>query len=62
MINPYMTNVEKLESMSSDLENIYSINYVPPIDIHKKKKKTTVVRIEASFKMDMLSEVIQDWM
>jgi hypothetical protein len=57
-----MTNVEKLESMSSDLENIYSINYVPPIDIYKKKKKTTVVRIEASFKMDMLSEVIQDWM
>lgn len=60
--NDQSNNIKRLNTMSADLENIYSLNFSPPIENRKKKIKKTVVKIQAMFKADMLSEIIQDWM
>lgn len=55
-------DIKRLNTMSADLENIYSLSFNPPVENRKKKVKKTVVKVQAMFKADMLSEIIQDWM
>ncbi len=51
-----------LAAASADLDNIYSLKFIPSALHQKKRRKIKVVKVTATFKADMLSEIIQDWM
>lgn len=51
-----------LAAASADLDNIYSLKFIPSASHQKKRRKIKVVKVTATFKADMLSEIIQDWM
>ena len=56
-----VSNID-LAAVSADLDNIYSLNFIPTIKNARKTRKVKVIKIQATFKADMLSENIQDWM